>query len=94
MNVFPYLTSEGFHRHHTTRLNHLHTVLPWLESGRMWSYIYQPTKVTIQCDLNSKGAIHILHKISNVKIRGIDHYQHFGVSSSPTFPMSEKSTVK
>lgn len=48
----------------------------------------------MQCDLNSKGAIHILHRISNVNVRGIDHHQHFGVSSSPTFPMSENSTVK
>lgn len=48
----------------------------------------------MQCDLNSKGAIHILHRISNVKVRGMDHHQHFEVSSSPTFPMSENSTVK
>lgn len=59
----------------------------------MSSQIYRRTKGTMQCDLNSKGAIHILHRISNMKIRGIDH-QHFGVSSSPTFPMSENSTVK
>lgn len=60
----------------------------------MWSCIYRPTRVTMRYDLNSKGAIHILHRISNVKVRGMDQHQHFGISGSPTFPMSENNTVK